>query len=233
MITNTDATTVVDAKTMPRADAERLDKRIRRMVADISGKMDTLYALVDKAKAGRVWEALDYPSWTAYAAEVLQVTWKINGEERRELVAFLSGEGMSQRAIADVVGSSVGTVNADLRGVQNRTPEAVDDVDGEVRSDAEWADVIEVNFATTGLDGKTYSRPEPKRRPKPDPDAPLMDCEQHNHMVLTLYALRQGRFTNLRKTAQTALIKIYEAELEGQPVGVIKDALTDFEETTR
>lgn len=54
---------------------------------------------------------------------------------------------MSSRAIAPVVGASIGTVHADLSsGVQNRTPDA------EPRT-------------KTGLDGKTYTvqprKPEP------------------------------------------------------------------------
>jgi hypothetical protein len=46
--------------------------------------------------------------------------------ERREAVAELAEEGMSQRGIADVVGVSPSTVNHDLKPVQNRTPEPED-----------------------------------------------------------------------------------------------------------
>ena len=49
---------------------------------------------------------------------------RFDREQRRELVGYLSGEGMSQRAIADVVGVGVGTVNRDLdAGVPNGTPQ--------------------------------------------------------------------------------------------------------------
>ena len=72
---------------------------------------------------------------TGYSGSTLDLT----AAPRRELVAELSGEGMSTRAIADVVGVSDWTVRHDVRG--NLAP-------GE-----------EGAPTTTGLDGKTYTRP--------------------------------------------------------------------------
>ncbi|OBY33103.1 hypothetical protein ACT18_04585 [Mycolicibacter kumamotonensis] len=62
-----------------------------------------------------------------------------------------------------------------------------------------------------------------------DPNEPLMDCQQGTLLFGTLDALRRGRFTRLRKTAQKALITIIEAELEQRPVGDVRDALVDYE----
>jgi IS30 family transposase len=58
--------------------------------------------------------------------------------ERQEMVAMLSAEGMSTRAIAPIVGVDNKTVHNDLRRVENSTPAPVQ-----------------------GMDGKTYRRPEP------------------------------------------------------------------------
>jgi hypothetical protein len=119
---------VVDAEVvdpMGRADAERLDKRIRLLVGTINDNLDKLYELVEQAKAGAIHKALDYPSWTAYVADTIKIQVRLDRGQRRELVGYLSGEGMSQRAIADVVGVDQKTVSNDLRrpGEENSSPE--------------------------------------------------------------------------------------------------------------
>ncbi|SBN41141.1 Hypothetical protein PFR_JS21-2_1486 [Propionibacterium freudenreichii] len=63
-------------------------------------------------------------------------------EQRRELVTYLAGEGMSTRAIARVVGTSRGTVAGDIQaGVQNWTPAQVE---------------APAARSVIGLDGHTY-----------------------------------------------------------------------------
>jgi len=171
------------------ADAQRLDLCIRLLVNSIGESMTKLYALVNEAKAAQIHLALGYASWPAYVADAFQVQIRLDREQRRELVGWLSGEGMSQRAIAEVVGSSVGTVNADL-GVQNRTPgsdaedRAGDDGvdprevrrglellvrDGQLSpEDAEFFTPVVESQAqtTTGLDGGTYTRPAKASAPR-------------------------------------------------------------------
>ena len=44
-------------------------------------------------------------------------------DERRDVVAWLSGQGMSTRAIAPIVGVNRETVAADLRGGRNLPPD--------------------------------------------------------------------------------------------------------------
>ncbi|MBX7433475.1 hypothetical protein JDV09_15345 [Mycobacterium sp. Y57] len=166
------------------ADAERLDRRIRLLTNSIGESLSKLYALVEEAKAGQIHVALGYASWTAYVADACKIHVRIDRDQRREIVGWLSGEGMSQRAVADVVGSSVATVNADL-GVQNRTPEPdagnpvselVDAVVDEARQQGDTsdeniarivADAFDGDQKTTGVDGKQY--PQKPRNPKPDP----------------------------------------------------------------
>jgi hypothetical protein len=124
---------------LDRESAERLDRRIRLLVGTIHDQIAKLYELVDKAKRGNVHEALGFSSWTAYLADVFTVDVRLKRQQRRELVSYLSGEGMSQRAIADVVGIDQKTVGNDLRREENSSPGPI-----------------------SGLDGKTYKR-KPRR----------------------------------------------------------------------
>ena len=94
----------------------------------------------------RAWEVLGHKTW-AECVEERGAQLRLPRADRREMVALLDQKGMTTRAIAPVVGASIGTVHADLSsGVQNRTPDA------EPRT-------------KTGLDGKTYTaqprKPEP------------------------------------------------------------------------
>lgn len=118
----------VGIQPLSQADATRLDSRIRLMVSTIQSNLDTLMQRVAEAKAGQIHVALGFPSWTAYAADALKVTSRLDREQRRELVGMLSDEGMSTRAIAETVGISKNTVTADLS--QIGTPDGDDE--GEV-----------------------------------------------------------------------------------------------------
>lgn len=205
---------------MPEADAERLTRRITLMAGTLREGMEKLHGLVAEAKAGNAHVALGYPSWTAYLADVLgKEPLRLERAARQELVGYLSGEGMSTRAIAPIVGASVATVKRDVSGgsseppapptfrpldVTGWTPEEVADqqvADEAVEeqyqeSVAEWeartghrvdrvtGEVIETpqgevapltpspaRPAVTGIDGKTYSRPEPRPRQMKRSDA--------------------------------------------------------------
>lgn len=118
---------VIDAEVVVPLDiaaAKRLDQRIRLLVSSISDSIDKLHDLVAEAKRGDAHTALGYRSWTEYIASVFTVQVRLDREQRRELVGYLSGEGMSQRAIADVVGVDQKTVSNDLRsGEENSSPE--------------------------------------------------------------------------------------------------------------
>ena len=105
---------------------------------------------------------------------------------------MLSAQGMSTRAIAPTVGAGVMTVSDDrkaLRAAGVRTPytsepESLDEYRGRVLADAEANHkVIKLTgpesvsdpapAKVVGLDGKTYTRPEPK--PQADRRTPLRD----------------------------------------------------------
>jgi hypothetical protein len=155
---------------LDRESAERLDRRIRLLVGTIHDQMAKLDELVAKAKRGNVHAALGFPSWTAYLTDVFTVDVRLERQQRRELVAYLSGEGMSQRAIADVVGASKGTVYDDLKaGAQNRAPEPGPEAS-----------------TVTGLDGKKY-----KRKPVDDDVAPVdAGPRRHGNSTVQIRALK-------------------------------------------
>jgi hypothetical protein len=118
--------------------ARQLDTEIRALARQAHIVIEALYALVNEAKANNIHVALGFPSWTAYIADALDGQWKIEADKRGEVIRYLASQGMSQRAIAAVTGAGKGTVGRELAG-------------------APLGQVI------TGLDGKTYPRPEPRQ----------------------------------------------------------------------
>jgi len=179
------------------AAARRRQERIRLMASTVREGIDKIGALVDEAKASNDHEALGYASWTAYLADTLGAEpLRLDRNKRREVVALLSGEGMSTRAIAPIVGAGLATVHRDrvATGVPDGTPvrglaptpavieqvadaslsiaRATDDpppfdpITGELLDDEPEPE------RTTGLDGKSYPKPAPtKPRRKPLVDA--------------------------------------------------------------
>lgn len=135
------ATTLADgADTVPlnEADSRRLTERIKTLLGSVTAQIDKLTAMVTTARSTNVHAALGYRSWSEYVvAEFGDAPLRLDREHRKQLVAALSGEGMSTRAIAPVVGASEGTVRNDLEaGAQDYAPDAT----------------------VTGIDGKKYKR---------------------------------------------------------------------------
>jgi predicted transcriptional regulator len=126
-------------------DAQRRVQRIRELSASITENVQTLIQLVHVAKASSDHEVLGYASWTAYLVDVFgDEPLSLTRDVRRELVAELSAQGMSTRAIAPIVGVTDMTVRRDMAGATNVAPQA-DPLTGEV-----------LERTVTGLDGKTY-----------------------------------------------------------------------------
>lgn len=158
---------------MTEAEASRITEDIRHTAKSFTEYRARLMDAVDKAKAGNAHLALGYASWTAYLSEVLgEEPMRLARAERQDMVRMLSDEGMSTRAIAPIVGSSFKTVANDRgAGVQNYTPETapvnVNTETGEIRSDFQSStaqaerEVVAQAQAVQGMDGKTYTRPEP------------------------------------------------------------------------
>lgn len=130
---------------MTESEATQTTARIKLLLSTITETTEKVVGLIEKAEAGRAWEVLGYPSWTAYvAAEFAESLAGLQRAERIPVVQKLSGTGMSTRSIAAVTGVSVGTVHSDVNasGVQSLN-----------------TSIAEVGDATIGTDGKSYPRP--------------------------------------------------------------------------
>ena len=170
---------------MNERDARKITERIRIVAHNYTEARAKLLQLVQEAKDGSAHEALGYPSWTAYLADALgDEPMRLARDERQEMVKVLSAEGMSTRAIAPIVGVHHDTVASDRKaGVGNPTPEPKSDA--ELLAGAEWSPeaaedeprftdepghIQSVTGTITGMDGKQYTRPEPKEH-KPKAEA--------------------------------------------------------------
>lgn len=133
--------TVVDLPVpLSEGKARVLDKRIRQASIRVADESANLLDLLEEAAVGQAHIALGFASWTAYVKDAVSIT-PTDDNERKALVSLMSGKGMSQRAIADVVGVNQATVSRDL-----------------AEGDAP------VSGKTTGLDNKEYER-TPKQKP--------------------------------------------------------------------
>ncbi|MBV5244454.1 hypothetical protein KUF57_13015 [Mycolicibacterium sp. PAM1] len=144
---------------LAEADAKRLDKGIRLMATATRDNFAKLAELVDKAKHGQVHKVLGFASWTAYLADALGGQLELSSDVRREVVALMAGEGMSERAIAAAVGVSQPTVHRDIGQVIHA--ESPDDADADDAEDADYGDHAP---PVTGMDGKTYAKRKARRR---------------------------------------------------------------------
>jgi hypothetical protein len=135
-----------------RAASERISRAIDKVQTDYLA----LAELIDEARRGQIYQALEYSSWTAWVKDAVQiiVTDKV---ERKELVALMSDKGMSTRAIAGTLNVSKSQVARDAAAAApNGAPE----------------DELAKARKSKGLDGKNYpaSRIPPKKKPVKVPE---------------------------------------------------------------
>lgn len=110
-------------------EAQRLTQRIKLTASTIRDNLWKLRNLVEEAKTSNAWQVLGFASWTAYLADTLaDEPMRLGRDERQELVEYLSGEGLSTRAIAPIVGVTHETVAQDIKTapVRNLTPAPVE-----------------------------------------------------------------------------------------------------------
>jgi hypothetical protein len=109
------------------ASATHLDSELRGLARTVARNVARFKELIDLAREQRVHEVLGFPSWTTYVADVISKEMgRLDADTRRDLVALLAGEGMSNRAIADAVGVNEITVRRDKDQVRhNVAPERV------------------------------------------------------------------------------------------------------------
>lgn len=158
-------------------DIDAANRRVERMRHHATAMHDSAQNLLKVMHMARELEdhlTLGYASWPALLVDVFGAEpLRLSREVRREVVAEMSDAGMSTRAIAPLVGVSNYTVAKDLEGVRELTPEpAPVEVEGMTVNPA-TGEVFDAQPATTehtftekvktvtGLDGKSYPKPEP------------------------------------------------------------------------
>lgn len=167
-------------------DVDAANRRVERMRHHATAMHDSAQNLLKVMHMARELEdhvTLGYASWPALLVDVFGAEpLRLSREVRREVVAEMSDAGMSARAIAPIVGASREQVRRDIASSPDtyvspdpaETLAAIPDtveVDGmTVTSRGEVIDsqpeVTERTFTekvktVTGLDGKTYPKPEP------------------------------------------------------------------------
>jgi hypothetical protein len=164
----TEAEIVYEATPLSETEAKALNSEIHWACEQYLIRQETLQDLLEQAYTGQIHVALSYPSWTAWFAKNVHITPE-DKAERQLWAAAMSGRGMSQRAIAAVLGVTQPTVSNDLRsGDKDLSP----DEGNEPGPDK-----------TTGLDNKTYKR-KPKE-PEPEPKQPADPVEDDVQRVIT------------------------------------------------
>jgi hypothetical protein len=174
---------VTDAADLTADAAQRLVTRIELRLDTIADNIEQVLPLIEQARSGNAHSVLGYRSWTEFVSEKFGGRLaRLDRAERQPLVQLLSEQGMSTRAIAPIVGASKDTVSRDIRaGVSDETPAL---------------------SAVAGMDGKTYTRPQPqkpRRRPLPDAykDA-VYDLQKSVERLERLHA--DDRFAGNRKS---------------------------------
>ena len=171
--------TIMDAK-----KAQILTEEISRVAFTVTVGLQRLRTLVSQAKTGNAHIALGYPSWPAYLVATLNdgvadgiaaASGHLTLEERRELVAYLAGEGMSSRAIAELpfVQVSDRQVRRDLDQVGHDVPPDEETPDWRSMPSVKALDATteKTVVGIDGLDGKRYRAAAPKPKPEPKPKA--------------------------------------------------------------
>ncbi len=129
------------------ADGRR--QRIKLLLGAMVENREKVLVLIAEAKESDDHLALGFRSWGHYVStEFAGLLAELTRDDRRFASFALAKTGMSSRAIASVVGADQSTVVRDIGQVMHRaSPGLASKVDT--------------------LDGKTYTRPEPRPRPQP------------------------------------------------------------------
>lgn len=231
---------------MSVTEARRITERIRLAAMSFADAKAKLAQYVDEAREGRAWAVLGFRSWTEYLTDVFSdEPLRLTRDERREIVGQLSDAGMSTRAIAPIVGMSQKTVVKDLQVIPEVSP-----APAPADSEEDYSELVNglehvvthvsidppvpgaargplpVPKKITGIDGKEYSRPEPrapeepvKQRRRPLTDAFFDATYDARKKIETLVRLTQDdRFSQNREQV---------ASKHGNDLREIADALAD------
>jgi hypothetical protein len=151
--------------------ARGLDEQLRSQTDSLIHAVDRWAPILRAAKTAEVWRPLGFPSWPLYISDVLATSLgksKLPIGRRREMVALLSDEEMSLRAIASGLGVSKSTIKRDVDEVsQSSTPVYLDPID---EAEPERAALTLVSDSRThGNDNKSYPRHRPTKARKLTP----------------------------------------------------------------
>jgi hypothetical protein len=176
---------------LDRAAAERRAERIRLRLDAIADNYAAVMPLIREAIESRDDLALGYASVSAYVADRFGgALSKLGVDMRREVVRELTEAGMSTRSIAPVLGVGKSTVERDVQQVSHvghllKTPASAAGQTGADAGQTPQGGAVTppvmasgdkgapeppaTRPAVTGIDGKTYPRPEPERTPRSSP----------------------------------------------------------------
>ncbi|MEX8058716.1 hypothetical protein [Microbacterium sp. 16-032] len=159
---------------LSKGEAERMTREIKLTASGIRNNLFKLRNQIDVAKSSNVWQMLGFSSWTAWLSDTLaEEPMRVSREERLELVGYLAGEGLSARAIAPIVGIGKSQASKDmaeaakaaapsheLAGFPDPEPMFAA-AETDAPSEKPAAPTAPPAPTTTGLDGKSYTRPQP------------------------------------------------------------------------
>lgn len=212
-VVNTETGEIVEP--MSADEARRLTERIRIAATNYTDAKAKVLQLVDEAKAGSAHLALGYKSWTAYLSDVLSdEPLRLAREDRRELVAHLADEGMSQRAIAPIVGVSHRTVNSDLAESQLESSVPVDG-----RKPAPVVREI------TGINGKTYTSATAGRLKEQPIATGTERAHQEAELINAFSAI-------VRRSLTPKNVATLTPKARARLISILNDAVTTLKETT-
>lgn len=164
-------TEVAEVQPLTARDAKVLDKKIRatgdRAVKSHEKTLelfDELTTLLTEARDREIHKALGLKSWTAYIADAVNLEVP-QRDDRKALTLFLSGQGMSQRAIANALGVSQKTIDRDLDGAPVENGATVESLDGKKRPKIAAAEeeqpIIDAEVVDPPQDSDTTPEAEP------------------------------------------------------------------------
>ena len=163
----------MSGQSIDRADAELRAEQIRRHLDDLADTYSVVMPMIREAIEQQDYFALGYRSPGEYVSDRFGgALTRLGADVRRVVVAELSAAGMSVRAIAPVVGASVGTVHSDqvFRTEHLEAGEPQSPAHHKVAEEA--ADECPRLAPVIGIDGKTYGKRQPvSRRRLPLTDA--------------------------------------------------------------
>jgi hypothetical protein len=206
------------------SEAQRLTQRIKLTASSVRDGLFKLRNLVEEAKNSNAWQVLGFRSWTEYLSDTLgSEPMRLAREERQELVEYLSGEGMSTRAIAPIVGASREQVRRDIASTtdtfvsdESAAPQTM------MQVDADTGEVRDVPARhVTGVNGKEYAVPLEKPV-RPAAAAPSRNVEIVND--IRLYLRHIATMPEVAKLPQSGKQHIIDA---------LRDTITALERTER